>query len=61
MKNIIDLLGKEATFLVQYSYGTHEVSGCITEVVLALDGEHSIGIDGSDFYTLSELLEFQIA
>lgn len=65
MQNIVELLGKSVSFItstkVDKKIFVREEKGVVTDVVLNLDGNHQISLDQGDFYTLSEVLEFQIA
>lgn len=65
MQNIVELLGKSVSFItstkVDKKILVREEKGVVTDVVLNLDGNHQISLDQGDFYTLSEVLEFQIA
>lgn len=65
MQNIVELLGKSVSFItstkVDNKIFVREEKGVVTDVVLNLDGNHQISLDQGDFYTLSEVLEFQIA
>lgn len=57
---VLNLLGKEVEFSFKYSYGQSVVSGFVSEVVIALNGEHSILVEDSDFYLLSEVIDFKV-
>ena len=45
---------------MQDGFYTEEIKGTVTDISLSLSGQHSISVDGSDFFLLSELLEFQL-
>lgn len=68
--NALNLLGKEVSFdwnrevpLTDHSsINFHEkVSGTVTNIVLSINSEPEISVDDGDFYTLSELKNFEIA
>lgn len=65
MKNIVELLGKTVSFITTEKLDkkiiSREESGIVTDVVLNVDGKHSICLNEGDFYVLSNLLEFEIA
>lgn len=65
MQNIVELLGKSVSFVhtikVDKKIFVYEGKGVVTDIVLNLNGNHEISLDGGDFYTLSDVLEFQIA
>lgn len=64
MKQVIDLLGKNVQFshtikVDEKSYST-SVRGIVTDVVLSLDGNHEVSVEGGDFFTFSDLLDFKV-
>jgi hypothetical protein len=63
-KDIVSLMGQKVSFIsssgVQDEFYTEEIRGTVTDISLSLSGQHSISVDGSDFFLLSELLEFQL-
>ena len=63
-KDIVSLMGQKVSFIsssgVQDEFYTEEIKGTVTDISLSLSGQHSISVDGSDFFLLSELLEFQL-
>lgn len=65
MQNVVELLGKSVSFVhttkVDKKIFVYEEKGVVTDIVLNLNGNHEISLDGGDFYTLSDVLEFQIA
>lgn len=60
---VLELLGKQVSFT--YSYDTDLItyssthSGIVVEVIISLSGSHHISI-GSDFYPISDLMDFKI-
>lgn len=62
--NIISLMGKQVSFIsslkVEDKFYTEEIKGIVTDISLSLSGQHSISVDGGDYFLLSELLEFQL-
>ena len=63
-KDIVSLMGQQVSFIgsfkVEDKFYTEEIKGTVTDISLSLSGQHSISVDGSDFFLLSELLEFQL-
>ena len=63
-KDILSLMGQKVSFIrslkVQDEFYTEEIKGTVTDISLSLSGQHSISVDGGDFFLLSELLEFQL-
>ena len=63
-KDIVILMGQQVSFIsslkVKDKFYTEEIKGTVTDISLSLSGQHSISVDGSDFFLLSELLEFKI-
>lgn len=62
--NVLDLLGKQVSFLYILKHESEEYSfdysGVITHIVVSLSGSVEIAIDDGDFYALEELREFTI-
>lgn len=62
--NIISLIGKQVSFVdnikIDGEFYSKQIEGQITDIVLSLDGNHQISVEGGDFFVLSDLLEFQI-
>ena len=42
------------------NFFSEEVQGQVTDIVLSLDGNHQVSVEGGDFFLFSELLEFQV-
>ena len=61
-KDIVSLMGQKVSFISSLGdeFYTEEIKGTVTDISLSLSGQHSISVDGSDFFLLSELLEFQL-
>ena len=67
---VLEMLGKDVSFqwkrevpLTDHSsINFHEkVSGTVTNIVLSINSEPVISVNDGDFYTLSELKNFEIA
>lgn len=59
--NFHNLLGKQVSFVYKASSFFINTDGMVVSVVLNLTGEHEFMIDSSpDFYSFSDVLEFQI-
>ena len=63
-KDIVSLMGQKVSFIisskVQDEFYTEEIKGTVTDISLSLSGQHSISVDGGDYFLLSQLLEFQL-
>lgn len=63
-KDIVSLMGKQVSFIsslkVEDKFYTKQIKGTVTDISLSLSGHHSISVDRSDYFLLSELLEFQL-
>ena len=62
-KDIVSLMGQKvfiSSLKVQDEFYTEEIKGTVTDISLSLSGQHSICVDGVDYFLLSELLEFQL-
>ena len=63
-KDIVSLMGQQVSFIsslkVEDKFYTEQIKGTVTDISLSLSGQHSISVDGSDFFLLSEMLEFQL-
>lgn len=62
--NIISLMGKQVSFVnnikIEDKFHSEQVQGQVTDIVLSLDGNHQVSVEGGDPFVLSDLLEFQI-
>ncbi|WP_353124191.1 hypothetical protein [Dysgonomonas capnocytophagoides] len=62
--NVLDLLGKQVSFLYILKHESEEYSfyysGVITNIVISLNAPVEIAIDDGDFYVLEELDQFTI-
>ena len=62
--NFYNLLGKQVSFVrnvkVKDEFLSEQVQGQVTDIVLSLDGNHQVSVDGGDFFLFSDLVEFQI-
>ncbi|HCJ0470963.1 TPA: hypothetical protein OXK12_003774 [Acinetobacter baumannii] len=66
---VLEMLGKDVSFIHERKVELSDISfitfkenftGTVTNVVLSLTSEPAISINDSDFYSLSELLDFKI-
>ena len=57
-------MGEQVSFVrnfkVEDEFLSEEVQGQVTDIVLSLDGNHQVSVEGGDFFVLSDLLEFQV-
>ena len=64
LENIINLMGEDVSFVhnikVQDKLYSKKMQGQVTDIVLSLDGNHQISVDGGEYFVLTELLEFQL-
>lgn len=64
VKSIVSLMGKQVSFVdnikIDDEFYSKQIEGQITDIVLSLDGNHQISVEGGDFFLLTELLEFQV-
>ena len=62
--NIVSLMGKQVSFVnnikIEDKFHSDQIQGQITDIVLSLDGNHQVSVEGGDFFVLSELTEFKI-
>jgi hypothetical protein len=62
--NIISLMGKQVSFVnnikIEDKLHSEQVEGQVTDIVLSLDGNHQVSVEGGDFFVLSDLLEFEV-
>ena len=62
--NFYNLLGKQVSFVrnvkVKDEFLSEQVQGQVTDIVLSLDGNHQVSVEGGDFFLFSDLVEFQI-
>ena len=42
------------------NFFSEQVQGQVTDIVLSLDGNHQVSVEGGDFFLFSDLLEFQV-
>ena len=57
---VLNLLGKEVSFVFSYRDYSLDLKGKVTDVLLNIDGKNQISLDDGDFYVFSELTEFKI-
>ena len=64
LEYIINLMGEQVSFVrnvkVKDEFLSEQVQGQVTDIVLSLDGEHQVSVEGGDFFPFSDLLEFQV-
>ena len=62
--NIVSLMGKQVSFVnntkIEDRFYSEQIQGQITDIVLSLDGNHQVSVEGGDFFVLSDLLEFEV-
>lgn len=62
--NIVSLMGKQVSFVnnikIEDKFHSEQIQGQITDIVLSLDGNHQVSVEGGDFFVLSDLLEFEV-
>ena len=61
-KDIVSLMGQKVSFIsssgVQDEFYTEEIKGTVTDISLSLSGQHSISVDGIDFFLYLSCLNF---
>ena len=66
---VLEMLGKDVSFIYELKIEltdssfitfTQNFTGTVTNVLLSLTSEPEISINGVDFYSLSELLDFKM-
>jgi hypothetical protein len=57
---VLNLLGKEVSFVFSYLDYSLDLKGKVTDVLLNIGGKNQISLDYGDFYVFSELTEFKI-
>ena len=59
LENIINLMGEDVSFVhnikVQDKFYSKKIQGQVTDIVLSLDGNHQISIEGGDFFVISDV------
>ena len=64
LENIINLMGEDVSFVynikVQDKFHSEKIQGQVTDIILSLDGNHQISVDGGEYFVLADLLEFQL-
>ena len=64
VKNIVSLIGKQVSFVnnikIEDKFHSEQIQGQITDIILSLDGNHKVSVEGGDFFVLSDLLEFEV-
>ena len=59
--NLLELLGKQVSFSWLGADGvTYQSDGELTSIVFHLHGDHDFAVDEGDYYSFSELTEFQV-
>ena len=61
---IVSLMGKQVSFVdnikIEDKFYSKQIEGKVTDIVLNLDGNHQISVENSDFFVLSDLVEFEV-
>ena len=59
-KDIVSLMGQKFLLLVlrECKMGLYRRKGTVTDISLSLSGQHSISVDGSDFFFYLSCLNF---
>ena len=65
LESIINLMGEQVSFVrnvkVKDEFLSEQVQGQVTDIVLSLDGNHQVSVEGGDFFLFfSDLVEFQV-
>ncbi|WP_180009752.1 hypothetical protein, partial [Acinetobacter sp. YH16057] len=60
VEHLKDLLGKQVSYSICLGGTTYQSDGEVTSVVLHLHGDHEFSVDDGDYYSFSELTEFQV-
>ena len=54
LESIINLMGEQVSFVrnfkVEDEFLSEEVQGQVTDIVLSLDGNHQVSVEGGDFF-----------
>ena len=58
--DLISLLGKEVGYTYKAGGMIIETDGMLTSVVVNLNGSHEFCVDGQDYYSFDEVLEFKV-
>lgn len=59
--NLLGLLGKQVSYSWLGADGvTYQSDGELTSIVFHLNGDHEFAVDEGDYYSFSELTEFQV-
>ena len=59
--NLLALLGKQVSFSWLGADGvTYQSDGELTSIAFHLHGDHEFAVDEGDYYSFSELTEFQV-
>ena len=45
---------------LKMNFFSEQVQGQVTDIVLSLDGNHQVSVEGGDFFLFSDLVEFQV-
>lgn len=64
LESIINLMGEHVSFVQNFKVGdeflSEKVQGQVTDIVLSLDGNHQVSVEGGDFFAFSDLLDFKV-
>ena len=63
LEYIINLMGEQVSFVrnvkVKDEFLSEQVQGQVTDIVLSLDGEHQVSVEGGDFFLFLICLNFR--
>jgi hypothetical protein len=64
LESIINLMGEQVSFVRNVKHRdeflSQKVEGQVTDIVLNLDGNHQVSVEGGDFFIFSELVDFKV-
>lgn len=58
--NVLDLLGKQVSFIYKENGFSFPCSGFITELIFSSSGDIQLSLDQGDFYPYFDLFDFSI-
>lgn len=58
--NVLALLGKQVSFIYKENGYSFPCIGFITDLVFSSSGEISVSLDQGDFYSFSDLFDFNV-
>ena len=64
LEYIINLMGEQVSFVrnvkVKDEFLSEQVQGQVTDIVLSLDGNHQVSVEGGDFFLFLICLNFRL-